>query len=85
MEMQTESAGELMLFAWAGNPEDLPGERLLRVEEVAAKLGVGRSKAYEMVAKGELPVVRIGTAVRVPLSGLERWIEEHTQAAVTVH
>ena len=52
---------------------------LLRVEEVAQLLGLSRSKVYEMTASGELPVVRMGTAVRVPKKALEGWIEQNTQ------
>lgn len=51
-------------------------ERLLyRVEEVAEMLGLGRSKTYQLVASGELPSVRLGRCVRVPVQALRRWIE----------
>ena len=48
---------------------------LLRAEEVSKALNIGRSKAYEMMAGGELPIVRIGRSVRVPAKALEEWIE----------
>jgi excisionase family DNA binding protein len=51
---------------------------LLRPHEVQMLLRIGRSKVYEMIAHGELPVVRIGRAVRIPRRELERWIAEHT-------
>ncbi len=51
---------------------------LLRIEEVAKELGLGRTKVFELVAAGELPVVRIGRAVRVPRAGLEVWVRERT-------
>ena len=54
---------------------------LLKAEEVAKMLGLGRTKVYEMMASGELPVVRIGTAVRVPRQRLLDWIDENTQRA----
>lgn len=54
---------------------------LLKAEEVALLLGLGRSKVYEMMASGELPVVRIGAAVRVPRAQLEDWINHHTSKA----
>jgi excisionase family DNA binding protein len=54
---------------------------LLRPEAVAHLLGLGRSKVYEMIAAGELPVVRIGTAVRVPRDELLKWIRERTAPA----
>jgi excisionase family DNA binding protein len=51
---------------------------LLRATEVAAVLGVGRATAYELMASGELPTVRIGRAVRVPRAELERWVRRQT-------
>jgi excisionase family DNA binding protein len=51
---------------------------LLRPEDVQSILRIGRSKVYEMIAHGELPVVRIGRAVRIPRDELERWVAEHT-------
>ena len=51
---------------------------LLRADEVANILGLGRSKVYELIMTRQLPVVRIGRLVRVPRPALERWIEEHT-------
>jgi excisionase family DNA binding protein len=54
---------------------------LLKPEEVAKMLGLGRSKVYDMLNAGELPVVRIGSAVRVPRKQLLDWIEEHTERA----
>lgn len=54
---------------------------LLKAEEVALLLGLGRSKVYGMIASGELPVTRIGTAVRVPRAQLENWVDDHTAKA----
>lgn len=51
---------------------------LLRPNEVQRLLRVGRSKVYEMIARGELPVVRIGRAVRIPRHALDEWIAERT-------
>jgi excisionase family DNA binding protein len=49
---------------------------LLRVEEVARWLGVGRTKAYELVHKGRLPSVTIGRSRRIAVSALEAFIEQ---------
>ena len=54
---------------------------LLRAEEVGKALGLGRSKVYELMASGQLPVVRIGKAIRVPADGLEKWVQGQTHAA----
>ena len=57
-------------------------ERLLyRVSEAAEAMGISRSKAYEMIAAGELPYVRIRDSIRVPRADLERWIEERKVAS----
>ena len=55
-------------------------ERLLvRPEEAAALLGVGRSTIYELMRSGELPVIHIGRAARIPLHDLQRWVETHAR------
>jgi excisionase family DNA binding protein len=54
---------------------------LLKADKVAKMLDIGRTKVYEMMASGELPVVRIGSAVRVNRQRLEKWIEENTPEA----
>jgi excisionase family DNA binding protein len=51
---------------------------LLRAAEVARVLGVGRSKAYELMSNGDLPVVRMGRVVRVPSDELVAWIRSRT-------
>ena len=51
---------------------------LLKADEVARRLSLGRATVYLMMASGELPTFRKGRAVRVPARALERWIEEQT-------
>ena len=55
---------------------DLPNQPtiLLRAEEVALLLGIGRTKVFEMLAAGELPAVRIGRCVRISRTALEVWV-----------
>ena len=45
---------------------------LLDSREVARLLGVGRTKAFQLMARGEIPVVRIGRCVRVPREALSK-------------
>jgi excisionase family DNA binding protein len=52
---------------------------LLKPEEAGRTLGLGRTKAYAMIASGELPSIRLGRAVRVPMDALRQWIDEQTQ------
>jgi excisionase family DNA binding protein len=51
---------------------------VLTVDEVAERLRIGRAKAYAMVASGELPAMRLGHAIRVPLAALCEWVERRT-------
>jgi len=52
---------------------------LLKPGEAADVLGVGRSKIYSLLATGQLPSVRVGHSVRVPVSALERWVEQRAR------
>jgi len=52
---------------------------LLRAEEVALVLGIGRSKVFELLRAGELPVIRLGRSVRIPRRALDEWIERRTE------
>lgn len=51
---------------------------LLRPDEAAAILGLGRSTIYELLRAGKLPAVHIGRATRIPARDLQRWIERRT-------
>lgn len=55
-----------------------PKRLLLRLPEAAEVLGLGRSTLYALVARGELPVVRMGRSVRVPAAALEAWVSQNT-------
>jgi len=55
---------------------DEPIHRLtMSVEEAAIALGISRTFAYEAVARGEIPCVRIGKRILVPIAGLNRLLE----------
>jgi excisionase family DNA binding protein len=51
-------------------------KRLLKAKEVADILQVSRSMAYRMMQRGEIPTVRVGSAVRVRSSDLEEFIKK---------
>ncbi len=53
---------------------------LLRAEEVAELLGIGRTKVFEMISAGELPTVRIGRCVRIPRLELQAWVTSRARA-----
>ena len=53
---------------------------LLRPNEAAEVLGLGRSKTYELLASGDLPSVTVGKSRRVPLEALRAWVRDRTVA-----
>lgn len=55
---------------------------LLDSREVAELLGLGRTKVFQMMARSELPVIRLGRCVRVPRAALEEWVRGRTGKAV---
>lgn len=50
--------------------------RLLKGKEVAAMLGVSNSFAYLLMKRGDIPTVRLGSAVRVRNEDLELYIKD---------
>jgi len=49
---------------------------LLRPAEAAEAIGVSRAKAYELIAAGVIPSIRVGTSIRVPVEALRAWINQ---------
>jgi excisionase family DNA binding protein len=47
---------------------------LLRPEEAAEVLGVGRTKVYELMAAGELESVQVGRSRRLPTAAVEAFV-----------
>lgn len=48
---------------------------LYKVKEVAEMLGIGRSKAYELVRTGEIPSVRVGASLRVRGQDVQGYVD----------
>ena len=65
---------------WAHLEERLTGHdgpRLISIPDAAARLGVKRTKVYDMIATGELPqkvIRKVGRRTLVISSELDRWI-----------
>jgi len=64
-------------FTQANNSAVFPD--FLNVDQVAKRLYVGRSTAYNMVNSGEIPCIRFGRLIRVPVSALEQYISSKLQ------
>jgi excisionase family DNA binding protein len=61
--------------------EGIDGPLLIDSQEVARLLGIGRTKTFELMASGELPTIRLGRCVRVPVHALHSWIAGQTLPA----
>jgi excisionase family DNA binding protein len=44
----------------------------ISVPEAGRRLGIGRNAAYDAARRGELPVLRLGRRLVVPLAALDR-------------
>ncbi len=57
---------------------------LLNVRQVAARLGCGRTYVFELLASGELPMIKLGRLTRVPASALQELIARRTIPAQVI-
>lgn len=48
---------------------------LLRIEEAAKRLGIGRSLMYRLVLSGQVQSVPLGRLRRIPAEALEEYVE----------
>jgi excisionase family DNA binding protein len=44
------------------------------IAEAAKKLGIGKNSAYEAAKRGDIPVVKVGKRLLVPMVALERML-----------
>ena len=49
---------------------------LLTIPQVAAMLGLGRTKVYDLIEREGLPSIKLGTARRVPVKALHAWLDQ---------
>jgi excisionase family DNA binding protein len=57
------------------------GRETATVPEAAKRLGIGRNQAYEAAARGDIPTIRIGKRILVPLAALDRMLAGNPKAA----
>lgn len=54
---------------------------LLTVPEAARILRISRNLAYELVARNELPSIRLGRVIRIPRAALDTWMDQQTSTS----
>lgn len=47
----------------------------VRVRDACRITGIGRSKLYELIAAGEIEIVKVGTITLIPTESLRRFID----------
>jgi len=47
----------------------------IKLDEVARRLGVSRNSAYAAARRGQIPTIRIGRLLLVPIAALDRMLE----------
>lgn len=53
-----------------------PKHRLtMTIPEAAKKLGIGRNQGYEAARNGQIPTIKIGKRLLVPVTALEKKLE----------
>ena len=57
--------------------------KTVSVPEAGKWLGIGRNDAYEAARRGEIPTIKIGRLLRVPVVALERKLEAVEGRAVS--
>jgi excisionase family DNA binding protein len=48
--------------------------KTMSIREAANYLGIGRNSAYEAARTGQIPTIRIGRLLRVPVIAIERML-----------
>jgi excisionase family DNA binding protein len=56
--------------------DNLADALTITVPAAARKLGIGKNTAYEAIKRGEIPFVRIGRRVLVPVAAFEKMLSE---------
>jgi excisionase family DNA binding protein len=56
---------------------------LITVRETARRISCGETSVRELIARGELPVVRVGRSVRIPVAALQAWVEKQLSIALS--
>jgi excisionase family DNA binding protein len=55
----------------------------LTIKEVQEILAIGRTKAWQLVASGEIPAIRIGRSVRISRRDLDAWLRQQRYGSST--
>jgi excisionase family DNA binding protein len=49
----------------------------VRIKEACRLTGIGRSKLYELIASGDVDVVKVGAITLIPMASLKKLLRPH--------
>jgi excisionase family DNA binding protein len=55
--------------------EQRPMPIAVRVREACRLTGIGRSKLYELIAAGEIEIIKVGTITLIPTGSLQSFVQ----------
>lgn len=64
---------------------DADATLVIDVIEAGRRLGISRSAAYQAVHRGQLPSVRIGRLIKVPVAALQRMLDRAGEGNDAAH
>jgi excisionase family DNA binding protein len=54
---------------------DFNTRRTISVDQAARVIGIGRDAAYDAVRNGDIPSIRVGRRILVPIKALDRLLD----------
>lgn len=73
--MKSFTPSSLETPARISTPTSAPKPLTVRIPEAARMTGLGRTKLYELIASGDLAVVKIGRATLITMASIEALLE----------
>lgn len=55
-----------------------PPPLTVRVREACRLTGIGRSKLYELIAGGDIDIIKVGNITLIPMGSLQRFLDRRT-------
>ena len=50
------------------------------INPACKRVGLGRTKFYELIGRGEIKVIKVGSRTLIPESELQRWLSRKMRA-----
>ena len=61
----------------------MPATKMWKVPELANRWNVSPKSIWQWISNKQIGVIRLGRAVRIPQSEVERWVKEGTTAPIS--